>query len=1125
MRATLPSIDLSDFGKPASFSSWIKGGWLLLIGVLILVFSTDARAQFIGPLRINPISNTSVEVGELLTLTVSVTNTVPSNRLLWSISSGPAGVSITNSTLANSALLTWRPASNQGPSTNNITVQVTDFLDPTNVTSSGFTVVVFTNAVDSPPELDPIEDQTVAAGQLLTVTATARTTDGTANLLVFSLEDPPAGASINPVTGVFTWQPTPEQADFYPITVIVTEQGTSLSDMQIFIVNVILTNSCESFDSFVAAIAQGGVVELTNCPTIVLSNTVEIANDVTLEAGTNSVVITGNNLGRLFTVLSNGNLTLNGVTLSGGLSTNGGAIFVEPGGQVTVSNCLFRFNSAFGSNGVAGVNGDNSSGVGENGTAGTAGQSARGGAIFNAGELTVLYSTFFTNTAEAGNGGDGGNGGHGDFQGGNGGKGGNGGSAFGAAIYNIGTVSIDSTTFAGNLVIGGNGGTGGTNGTGPFDGEPGNGGSAGAASGGGLYSTNDAIVVRSTFSDNSSIGGSSANGGSSGNGVGNSGPRGGEGSGAGFYNSGTATMNNCTFFANSVIGGNGGNGGPGDFEGGDGGNGGNGLGAAIYGFAGDIEVINCTVAQNQAIGGTNGVAGSGPFRGSDGNPGLGRGGVARGGGTFFLQNSILVTNAPGTNAYGTITDGGNNISSDASLKGNSRKRTDPKIGGLADNGGPTKTMKLLTNSPAIDTADDSAPDTDQRGIPRPIGPASDVGAYEASTVPIIQAQPQSQVQTNGGSVTFRVTAVGESLTYQWRFYGTNNSPTNIAGATSSSYTITFVGLANVGKYDVRVSNPQGSVTSQVATLSIGIAPTITLAPTNQTGVPGSNVTFFASASGDPPLAFQWRFNGTNIVGATTTSYTITNVQPANAGEYAVSISNHAGVVVSSNAVLFVDTEERFTISGHVFNGGVGESGVTVTAGTNSALTDPSGAYTIFGVHAGEYFVFAEKTGLLFVGSQDVTLGPSATNVDFTASEPTYNVSGRVTSGGVGVSGVIIYLGRTTDSNGVFQLPLTAGTYDLVPSKPGSGLTFSPSRRTVTVPPDATNQDFIAGTSLSIARQANGNVVISVGGSGRTRIETSTNLLNWVSSYTNFPPFSITNTPAPDSSLFYRSVQP
>jgi hypothetical protein len=57
--------------------------------------------------------------------------------------------------------------------------------------------------------------------------------------------------------------------------------------------------------------------------------------------------------------------------------------------------------------------------------------------------------------------------------------------------------------------------------------------------------------------------------------------------------------------------------------------------------------------------------------------------------------------------------------------------TEPLLGPLQNNGGPTMTSALLSNSPAINTADNAAcPPTDQRGVPRPQGPACDIGAYE-----------------------------------------------------------------------------------------------------------------------------------------------------------------------------------------------------------------------------------------------------------------------------------------------------------------------------------------------------------------------------------------------------------
>jgi hypothetical protein len=85
---------------------------------------------------------------------------------------------------------------------------------------------------------------------------------------------------------------------------------------------------------------------------------------------------------------------------------------------------------------------------------------------------------------------------------------------------------------------------------------------------------------------------------------------------------------------------------------------------------------------------------------------------------------------------------GHNLSSDATCGFNnvgSLNNTDPMLGPLTNNGGPTLTMALLPGSPAIDAGDSSAaPATDQRGFPRPAGLASDIGAFEyGSMLPVL----------------------------------------------------------------------------------------------------------------------------------------------------------------------------------------------------------------------------------------------------------------------------------------------------------------------------------------------------------------------------------------------------
>lgn len=84
-------------------------------------------------------------------------------------------------------------------------------------------------------------------------------------------------------------------------------------------------------------------------------------------------------------------------------------------------------------------------------------------------------------------------------------------------------------------------------------------------------------------------------------------------------------------------------------------------------------------------------------------------------------------------------------------------------------------------------------------------------------------------------------------------------------------------------------------------------PVIVSQPASQDVLVGANVTLSVGASGTPPLSYQWRFNGTNVAGATASSLTKTNVQLGDAGNYAVVVSNSVGTVTSSNAVLTVNS--------------------------------------------------------------------------------------------------------------------------------------------------------------------------------------------------------------------------
>ncbi len=906
---------------------------ILLLGCLLTGMPLHVRGQVSTYyFSVNPVPGnaTNVTAGIELSLAISYSTSVNfplGDSIVFSPPPNPPTNWPGDATITSDGHFSWTPDPTLAGTSTNFTVWAYEAYHLTS-NSVSFTVNVLTNGtpVATLPYLAlPFTQTNITVGTTLTFTAFATNTDGSANALTFSL-DPnavAAGATITnntPTNGVFTWTPTASQAGYlFTNTVIVTEANTSLSNSQSFVVNVGLTTDCAQLADFLAAVTNGGLVMLTNCPTIALTNTLTISNNVTLDAGTNNVTITGNNLLPLFTVLPDVSFTLKGVTLSGGQGTNFGGLYISSNAVVVLTNCTLVGNHAAGSNGVAGADGSTTGVNGGNGGNGTAGGRAFGGAIYNLGNLTALNCQFLTNSATGGSGGAGGGGGNGSgtlSRGGNGGNGGNGALAYGGAIFNEGSLWLSNCTFAGNSATGGSGGVAGTNGTatgtGALAGMPGTGGAGAAGSGAAVYSTNNAIIVNCTFAANLGQGGDSTAGGTDSAGNGISGAAGGNSLGGGVCNLSAGFLTNCTFSANQVAGGAGGAGGNGVGlirSGGNGGNGGNGLGGCLYN-AGKIVVVNCTFSGGSAVGGTNGLAGTGNSPGANnGSLGLGKGGdIAHGAGAFILQNSILATNSAGANAYDTsasrITDGGYNISSDASLNlsGTSLKNTDPQIGSLADNGGPTQTIALLgTNSPAIDRVRTSSfPATDQRGVQRPQGAACDVGAYEVAALPYLVVQPQSHTNAIGTPVTFTVSANGEPLGYQWAF-----NSVAIADATNASYTISSVDQTDAGNYDVVINNNSGSVTSSVIGLTVLVPPAITTPPSNQAAVVGSSVTFSVTATGTAPLIYQWTFQGTNLAGATAETLQLTNVQSSQVGSYAVMITNAAGSITSSIATLSV----------------------------------------------------------------------------------------------------------------------------------------------------------------------------------------------------------------------------
>lgn len=152
---------------------------------------------------------------------------------------------------------------------------------------------------------------------------------------------------------------------------------------------------------------------------------------------------------------------------------------------------------------------------------------------------------------------------------------------------------------------------------------------------------------------------------------------------------------------------------------------------------------------------------------------------------LVLNNSIFAGNLGGLDVSilsvpgGTATGASNLVQTSSGLPAGVVSLTsDPRLGPLQDNGGPSFTHALLTGSPAIDAGDDSTCTvTDQRGLPRPLDGNldgvvhCDLGAYEAGSVqpPVAATGPASPISGTGATLNGKVNPGGLPTTawFEW----------------------------------------------------------------------------------------------------------------------------------------------------------------------------------------------------------------------------------------------------------------------------------------------------------------------------------------------------------------------
>lgn len=428
---------------------------------------------------------------------------------------------------------------------------------------------------------------------------------------------------------------------------------------------------------------------------------------------------------------------------------------------------------------------------------------------------------------------------------GGGGRGG-GGAGMGGLIFNEGSLTIERSTLTNAMAIGGEtggfspGSTSGTRGGHPNGGTAGSFGNPNGTSG--------------------MLGGFGGGGGGGGNGFGGTAGNGGDGgfgggAGGGGGNSGgggsTGSAGSPGFGGGSGAGGGAVNGGVGG--------GGAAFGGAIFNHGGAVTIENSTVSDNSAAGGTGASGfGGGVFNRNGSvtilNSTISNNAADDGGAVYHLgdgdtaeidiDNSILANSSAGddfqSNAInvGTANSAGTNniIESETGFNG-LNSTSDPMLGSLADNGGPTFTRALMAGSPAIDSGSNTEAQSggltvDQRGEPRFGDAITDIGAYETEA-PEIEVSP--------ASLRFNHTAVGAGP----------SSPETliISNVGNADLTIISVGLSFGDVGDFAVSSDSGE-----GMLAPGASREVTLVyePTTE-GAHGSTLQIFSDDADEPGL--------------------------------------------------------------------------------------------------------------------------------------------------------------------------------------------------------------------------------------------------------------------------------
>lgn len=165
----------------------------------------------------------------------------------------------------------------------------------------------------------------------------------------------------------------------------------------------------------------------------------------------------------------------------------------------------------------------------------------------------------------------------------------------------------------------------------------------------------------------------------------------------------------------------------------------------------------------------------------------------------------------------------------------------------------------------------------------------------------IVTHPLGQSLISGTGLKLSVGVVGAGpFQYQWKKDGVA-----IAGANAASYTLPSVSKSQAGSYTCVVTDPQASVESRAAVVTVIAATQISAQPVSKIVALSGELVLSVDATGEGKLSYQWKKNGVLIPGATSSTLSLKGATADFAGSYTCVVTGSAGAVETSAAVITV----------------------------------------------------------------------------------------------------------------------------------------------------------------------------------------------------------------------------